>query len=171
MRRSPRFRAAALVPCLLVLVAAVAPAIARADVSEAVQKKLKGKLYLSDQPFPLEGGPDADAIHAIEKHARRRLTAAAVEGVATWRIAFVAFLGKKPGVTELSVDFTTDDKDKQFAAQKRLAGVSADVPLLAGEFEITEDDGLARGKAYRVDVVARSKGKDVVLATGKLRLE
>lgn len=143
---------------------------ASADVSQTLQKKLKGKMYIATEPFALEGEDDAEVLKNLEKQARAVVSHAdEADGVATWRLSFVAFLSKKPGVTELSVDFYTDDGKKTYVANKRLSGISPDLPLLASDFEITEDEGLTRGKPYVVNLTATVRGKPVVLATTRLR--
>jgi hypothetical protein len=151
-------------------IACLGAASAGADVSEAVQKKLKGKLFVASEPFVLDGDDDKEVVKNLQKHARAELKHDKSQGIATWHLAFVAFLSKKPGVSEVSVDFYTDDGKATYAANKRLAGVSPSIPLLASEFQITEDDGLTPGASYVVKLTARVKGKDVVLASTKLKM-
>jgi hypothetical protein len=158
---------AALMVTALVLVAA---GPAAADVSEAVQKKLKGKMYLAAEPISLDGDGDAEVVKNLEKHARPTIKHhAESDGVASWRIAFVAFMNKKPGVSQVSLDFYTDDAKKAYVANKRLTGISPDIALLASEIDISEDDGLTRGRSYVVKLTATVKGKDVVLSTASLK--
>ena len=142
---------------------------ADADVSPAIQKKLKGKMFLSDDAFRLDGEDDAEVVKNIQKNAKAALKHTSEGDIATWHIAFVAFLGKKPGVTQVSVDFY--DGKNTYVANKRLSGVAADISVLASEFDISEDDGLTRGKPYAVKLTGSVKGKDVVFATAKIKLD
>jgi hypothetical protein len=142
---------------------------AAAEPSAAVQKKLKGKMYLAEESFVLDGDDDAEVIKNIQKQSKASLAHRAEGENAIWHVAFVAFLGKKPGVTQVSVDFY--DGKNTYVANKRMSGVSADIPVLASEFDISEDDGLTRGKPYTVKLSASVKGKDVVFATAKIKLD
>jgi hypothetical protein len=85
------------------------------------------------------------------------------EDVVAWRFNYTAFL-KKTGATDLTFEFFTDDKDARYAANQRLTGVDPTTPVLTGSIEITEDDGLARGKSYKLKLSGTVKGKETILA-------
>ena len=73
----------------------------------------------------------------------------------------MAFMKKKPPATELSIDFYTQDKEKLYVANKRLAGIDKSLTLLQSKLEISEDDGLKKGGSYTVKLTAQVRGKDV----------
>lgn len=162
MRRSPRAFLAALA---LVLTAGGA---VRADVSEPVQKKFRGQILVSAEPLPESADDEAEQVRALKK-ARAGVIAHGPGEPAVWRFHFMAFMTKKPGVTQVALDFYTDDKKKDFVAQERLASIDPALTLLHSQVELSEDDGLAAGRAYVVKLTAEVKGKEVVLATTKLR--
>lgn len=144
---------------------------ARADVSEAVQKKFRGQILVSPHSLPGAAADDAELIRELAKAhsgviAHRKSDS---EGLAVWRFHFMAFMDRKPGVSQLSLDFYTDDKKKEFVAQERLTGIDGQLTLLQSEAELSEDDGLAANRAYVVKLTAEVKGREVVLATTKLR--
>jgi len=76
---------------------------------------------------------------------------------------------QKPGVSQISLDFYLDDKTHAFVAQERLAGIDQKLTMLDAQVDLSEDDGLAANKSYIVKLSAESRGKEVVLATTKLR--
>lgn len=154
---------------LAVLALLVCSSVARADVSEAVQKAFKGQILISAEPLPDGVADEADQIRQLKKAHTGVLARGKGESVPVWRFHFMAFMSKKPGATQVSLDFYTDDKKKQFVAQERLAGIDPKLTLLQGEAELSEDDGLTADRSYVVKLTAEIKGKDVVLATTKLR--
>jgi hypothetical protein len=162
MKRFPR-------AALAVLALSLAwSAAARADVSDPVQKKFRGQILVSADPLPESAADDAELVRQLKKAHTGVVTRAGGEAV-PWRFHFMAFMTKKPGVTQVALDFYTDDKKKTFVAQERLTGIDPTLTLLQSEVELSEDDGLAPNKAYVVKLTAEVKGKDVVLATTKLR--
>ena len=141
----------------------------RADVSEAVQKKFKGQLLVSSDPLPASAANDAELIRQLQKAHTGVIAHARTESVPVWRFHFMAFMDRKPGATMVALDFYTDDKKKAFVAQERLAGIDPKLTLLEAEVELSEDDGLAADRSYLVKLTAELKGKEIVLATTKLR--
>lgn len=146
----------------------VSPRAADADVSKGVQAKLKGQIIISARALPEQSADDAATVAALKKAAVTTLKHIQVEGVPTWRFNFIAFMSKRPGVTQVSLDFYVDDKSKAFVAQKRLAGIDKNLTLLESQVDLSEDDGLNAGRSYIVKLAAEIRGKDVVLATTKL---
>jgi hypothetical protein len=144
-------------------------AVARADVSPAVQKKFKGQILVSADAFPTSAADDAELIRQLKKAHTAVVTSAKGEGGAVWRFYFMAFMSHKPGATQVALDFYTEDKKKEFVAQKRLAGIDPTLTLLESQVELSEDDGLSPDRDYLVKLTTEVKGKDVILATVKLR--
>lgn len=141
----------------------------RADVPIGVQKQLKGQIFVSPEPLPQSGDSDAALVKALKKAHRAELKHTSADGVPVWRFHVLAFMMKKPGVRQVALDFYTDDKTKAFVAQERLAGIDKNLTLLVAQVDLSEDDGLAVNKSYLVKLTADVNGKEVVLATTKLR--
>lgn len=142
--------------------------VTHGDVSKGVQAALEGKILITSGGLPVPGDDDAVTIKALKKAATSHLEHERIGGVATWRFSFMAFMDKKPGVKQVALDFYRDDGSRAFVAQERLIGINPRLTLLQGDVEMTEDDGLSIGKSYIVRLVARVRGKDVVLAKTKL---
>ena len=142
---------------------------ARADLSEAVQKKFKGQIMVSEGPLPETAADDADQIRQLQKAHTGVISHRKGESVPVWRFHFIAFMSKKPGATQVALDFYTDDKKKDFVAQERLTGIDPKLTMLQAQAELSEDDGLSPGRSYVVKLTAEVKGKEIVLATTKLR--
>ena len=141
---------------------------ARADVSEAVQKKFKGQILVSAEPLATSAPDDAEHIRQLKKAHTGVIASAKGEGAAVWRFHFMAFMTRKPGATQVALDFYTDDKKKAFVGQKRLAGIDPTLTLLESQAELSDDDGLSADRDYLVKLTAEVKGKEVVLATTRL---
>jgi hypothetical protein len=159
--------AATLATCVLVL-SSLATA-SRADVPLAVQKQLKGQMFISPEPLPQSADSDAALVKALKKANQPELKHVTADGVATWRFHVLAFMKQKPGTSQISLDFYLDDKTHAFVAQERLAGIDKDLTLLDAQVDLSEDDGLAANKSYIVKLSAESRGKEVILATTKVR--
>jgi len=141
----------------------------RADVPLAVQKQLKGQIFVSPEPLPQSSDSDAALVKALKKANRPELKHSTADGVPVWRFHVLAFMSKKPGVSQIALDFYTDDKTHAFVAQERLAGIDKNLTLLVAQVDLSEDDGLAANKSYIVKLTADVNGREVVLATTKLR--
>jgi hypothetical protein len=163
MKRSAKSSLAVIAFCLLWSVAA------HADVSESVQKKLKGQIIVSADPLPSTAEDEADLVRQLKKAHTGVVAHGRGDGGAVWRFHFMAFMAKKPGVTQVALDFYTDDKKRDFVAQERLAGIDPSLTLLHSQVELSEDDGLSADRSYVVKLTAEVKGREVVLATTRLR--
>lgn len=152
-----------------VLVLSLAAAASRADVPLSVQKQLKGQMFVSLEPLPQSADSDAALIKALKKANQTELKHITADGVPTWRFHVLAFMKQKPGVGQISLDFYLDDKSHAFVAQERLAGIDKGLSLLDAQVDLSEDDGLAANKSYIVKLTAEARGREVVLATTKLR--
>ena len=153
--------------CVLAILLAATPGTA--DVPLKVQKQLKGQIFISTEPLPHSADDDATLVKALKKANRTELKHISADGVATWRFHLMAFMFKKPGVSQVSLDFYLDDKSKAFVAQERLAGIDKGLTLLQAQVDLSEDDGLSPNKSYVVKLTAEVGGKEVLLATTKLR--
>ena len=78
--------------------------------------------------------------------------------VTGWNFHYTAFL-TKTGATHLKLDFMNGDK---LAADQQLDGVDPKSSVLSGDISIDEDEGLAKGKTYTVQVM---NGSSVVAKT------
>jgi len=144
-------------------------AAARADVSESVQKAFKGQILVSADPLPESAVDEAELIRQLKKATTGTVARTRGDGGVVWRFYFMAFMTKKPGATQVALDFYTDDKKRDFVAQERLTGIDPALTMLQSQVELSEDDGLSADKNYIVKLTAEVKGKEVVLATTKLR--
>lgn len=141
------------------------------DVSEKVQKALRGQILITNSQLPPSGETDAQTINAFKKARAKSLASTEVDGVAEWAFLFTAFLKKAPKTTALSLEFYTDDKKKLFIADKRFQGVDPKGKILSGRVNISSDDGPVKGRTYVVKLVGKVKRKDVVFATTKLTMK
>jgi len=148
----------------------LAASSANADIDKKALKQLRGTILVSaDELPPIDGA--GVTVQSLKKAHQTTQKSVMSGDIATWKFYFVAFLKKKPGVTQLSFDFYTTDKRKLFVANKRLTGIDRSLTLLSSMIEITEDDGLTRGKTYTVKLTATKGKREVVLATTKLSMQ
>lgn len=144
-----------------IAIAVLIGSVAYADMSRPVIAAFKGQLVISKGELP-SGKNDKDTIAKIKKERLTELTGAAQEDVTYWSFHYTAFLSKT-GATTLKMEFYRDGK--QFVADKTLDGVDPKSAVLSGDISINEDEGLAKGKAYVIKLVA---GKTVVATTNLL---
>jgi hypothetical protein len=148
----------------VVLAALVIGGTANAELSRGVITAFKGQLVISKTDLP-EGKNDKDTISKIKAAKVSELTGEAQEDVTYWNFHYTAFLSKA-GSSTLKLEFYKDGK--QFVADKTLDGVDAKSSVLTGDISINEDEGLTKGKAYVVKLVA---GKNTVVATANLLMK
>ena len=153
--------------CVLAILLAATPGTA--DVPLKVQKQLKGQIFISTEPLPQSADDDASLVKLLKKANRSELKHVSNDGLAVWRFHVMAFMFKKPGVSQVALDFYLDDKSKAFVAQERLGSIDKNLTLLQAQVELSEDDGLSANKSYVVKLTAEVGGKEVLLATTKLR--
>ena len=137
--------------------------VAFADLSRGVISAFKGQLVISKADLP-EGKNDKDTIGKIKAAKLSEVTGTMQEDVAYWNFHYTAFLNKA-GSTTLKMEFYADGK--RFVADKTLDGVDPKSSVLTGDISINEDEGLAKGKAYVIKVMA---GKSQV-ATANLLMK
>lgn len=151
-----------------IILAAVAIAaligVAYADMSRSVISAFRGQLVISKTDLP-EGKNDKDTIAKIKKEKLTQVTGAAQEDVTYWNFHYTAFLNKT-GSSKLKMEFYRDGK--QFVADKTLDGIDPKSAVLSGDISINEDEGLSKGKAYVIKLVA---GKNTVVATTNLLMK
>ena len=148
----------------VVVAALVIGGVASADMSRAVIAAFKGQLVISKGDLP-EGKNDKDTISKIKAAKLTTLEGSVQEDVTYWSFHYTAFLNKT-GNSTLKMEFYRDGK--QFVADKTLDGVDPKSAVLSGDIQINEDEGLAKGKAYVVKLVA---GKNTVVATTNLMMK
>lgn len=140
-----------------IVVAAVAwGGVAAADMSRNVIAAFKGELVITKGDLP-EGKTDKETIAKIKAERLKEVTGEAKGDVTGWFLHYTAFL-TKTGATELTMEFW---KDKKFVASKRISGFDPKLTVLSGDLPIDEDEGLTKGSAYTVKLVAE---KNVVVA-------
>ena len=148
----------------VVVAAIVIGGVANAEMSRGVIAAFKGQLVISKTDLP-EGKNDKDTITKIKAAKVTTLEGTAQEDVTYWNFHYTAFLNKTGNAT-LKMEFYRDGK--QFVADKTLDGVDPKSAVLTGDISINEDEGLAKGKAYVIKLVA---GKSTVVATANLLMK
>lgn len=126
---------------------------ASADMSRGVISAFRGQLVISKDELP-EGKNDKDTISKIRAAQLKELTGTTNEDVTYWHFHYTAFL-TKTGVSTLKLEFMKDGKN--LAADQRLDGVDLKSPVLTGDISINEDEGLAKGKTYTVQLVTANE--------------
>ena len=142
----------------MAVVAASQPALA--DMSKSVISSFRGQFVVSQDELP-EGKNDKDTIAKIKKAQLKELTGTAQEDVTSWSFHYTAFL-TKTGAKNLKMRFM---KGKQLSADKQLDGIDPKSAVLTGDININEDEGLAKGNTYTIELVNAS---DAVVAKSTL---
>jgi hypothetical protein len=137
------------------IAASVQPAFA--DVSRSVISAFRGQLVITKDELP-EGKNDKDTIAKIKAAQLKTLEGTPRGDVTGWDFHYTAFL-TKTGATHLKVEFLSGDK---LSADKQLDGVDPKSSVLSGDITIDEDEGLAKGKTYTVQLL---NGSSVVSKT------
>jgi hypothetical protein len=128
-----------------------------ADVSRSVISAFRGQLVITKDELP-EGKNDKDTISKIKAAQLKTLEGSPRGDVTGWDFHYTAFLTKS-GATHLKVNFLNG---KQLSADKQLDGVDPKSTVLSGDITIDEDEGLAKGKTYTIEVL---NGTSVVAKT------
>jgi hypothetical protein len=137
------------------LTAAAQPVFA--DVSRTVISAFHGQLVVTKDDLP-EGKNDKDTIAKIKAAQLKSVEGTPKGDVTGWNFHYTAFL-TKTGANHLKVEFMNGDK---LAADQQLDGVDPKSSVLTGDISIDEDEGLAKGKTYTVQVM---NGSSVVSKT------
>jgi hypothetical protein len=128
-----------------------------ADVSRTVISAFKGQLVVTKDELP-EGKNDKDTISKIKAAQLKSVEGSPKGDVTGWNFHYTAFLTKN-GASHLKIDFMNGDK---LAADQQLDGVDPKSSVLSGDISIDEDEGLAKGKTYTVEIL---NGSSVVAKT------
>ena len=131
------------------VVASAQPALA--DMSRPVIAAFKGQFVVSTDELPT-GKNDKDTIAKIKKEQLKELTGQPGEDNVTWNFHYTAFL-TKTGAKNLKMHFM---KGKQLAADKQLDGVDPKSAVLSGDITIDENEGLAKGNTYQIELLSGS---------------
>lgn len=131
------------------VVAASTPAWA--NMSKAVTAAFKGQLVVTDGDLPV-GKNDKDTIAKIKKAQLKELAGSPKGDVTGWSFHYTAFLSKT-GSSKLKLEFM---KEGRLAADQQLDGVDPKSAILTGDISIDEDEGLAKGSTYTVQLVNAS---------------
>ena len=141
---------------VVVVVAVVGPA--SADVSKNVIAHFRGQLVVTKDDLP-EGKNDADTIKKINSATLHEVVGEPTNtDVTAWHFHYAAFLNKT-GAKSLKLEFILGGDVK---ADKKITDVDPKSAMLLGDISIDEDEGLAKGKTYTVNLV---DGKSVVSST------
>ena len=120
-------------------------------MSNSVISAFKGQLVVSKDELP-EGKNDKDTIAKIRAAQLKELKGEPHGDVSAWNFHYTAFL-TKTGATHLKMEFL---KDGRLSADKQLDGVDPKNGVLAGDITIDEDEGVAKGKTYTIELAAGS---------------
>lgn len=137
--------------------ALLAASLASADVSRNVISAFRGQIVITKDDLP-EGKNDAETIKKIKAANLSTLEGNGDAENATWHFHYTAFL-LKGGASDLKLEFM---KDGKLSADKRLEGVDPKQNVLTGDISIDENEGLAKGKTYTIEL---SQGSTVVAKT------
>jgi hypothetical protein len=122
-----------------------------ADMSKGVIGAFKGQLVISKGELPV-GKNDKDTIAKIKKEQLKEITGETSDDVTSWYFSYTAFLSKT-GAKNLKMEFL---KGGKLAADKQLDGIDPKSGVLTGEITINEDEGLAKGNTYQIQLVNSS---------------
>jgi len=132
-------------------------------MSNTVISAFRGQIVVSSGELP-EGKNDKDTITKIKAANLKELSGEPHGDVTAWFFHYTAFLGKN-GSSKLKLEFM---KDGKLSADKQLDGVDPKSSVLTGDITIDEDEGVAKGKTYTVQLVTSS---DTVVAKTTLTLK
>jgi hypothetical protein len=140
----------AAVLAMATLAAASAPVYA--DFSKSVTGSFKGQVVVSKDELPV-GKNDKDTVSKIKKEQLKEVTGSPNEdSVQGWTFHYTAFLSKT-GSKNLKMEFMNGGK---LSADKQLDGIDPKSSVLTGDISINEDEGLAKGKTYTIQLMAGS---------------
>ena len=122
-----------------------------ADMSRGVIAAFKGQLIISKGELPT-GKNDKDTIAKIKKEQLKEIKGETTEDVTSWYFAYTAFL-TKTGAKNLKMEFL---KNGKLAADKQLDSIDPKSAVLTGDININEDEGLAKGNTYTIQLLTSS---------------
>lgn len=136
----------------------VAGGVAYAELSRGVISTFHGQLVVTKDELP-EGKNDGDTIKKINAARLHSVDGEKKGDVQAWRFHYAAFL-THPGSSTLKLEFLNEKND--LSADQRLNDVDPKSAVQLGDIAIDEDEGLAKGHTYTVELLA---GNDVVAKT------
>lgn len=136
--------------------------VANADLSRGVIANFRGQLVISKDDLP-EGKNDKETTSKIKAAQLKELQGTKNEDVVYWHFHYTAFL-TKTGNSHLKLEFM---KDGKLSADQSLDGIDGKSSVLTGDISINEDEGLAAGKTYTVQLVGPS---DSIVAKATLTM-
>jgi len=142
---------------LAVVVVLATVQTASADMSRGVISAFKGQFVVSKDELPT-GKNDKDTISKIKKEQLKELDGTPGEDNTIWNFHYTAFLSKT-GAKNLKMQFM---KGGKLSADKQLDGVDPKSAVLSGDITIDENEGLAKGSTYQVQLLS---GSSVVAKT------
>ena len=147
-----------------VLAVAVAAVPALADVMKPnVVNAFRGQLIVSKDEIP-EGKNDSDTIKKIRAAQLKEVVGEPRGDVTGWTFHYTAFL-RQTGSSSLKMEFLNG---KQLSADKRLDNIDPKVAVQVGDITIDEDEGLAKGKTYTINLV---NAKNAIVASAVLTMK
>jgi hypothetical protein len=132
--------------------------VAHAELSRGVISAFHGQLVVTKDELP-EGKTDGDTIKKINAARVHSLDGEKHGDVQAWRFHYAAFL-THTGSSTLKLIFLNEKND--LSADQRLNDVDPKSAVQLGDIAIDEDEGLAKGHTYTVELLS---GKDVVAKT------
>ena len=120
-------------------------------MSNTVISAFRGQLVVSSGDLP-EGKNDRDTITKIKAANLKELTGEPHGDVTAWFFHYTAFLSRS-GSSSLKLEFL---KDGKLSADKQLTGIDPKSAVLTGDITIDEDEGVAKGKTYTVELINSS---------------
>lgn len=136
---------------LAIAVVAATSAPVYADLSKTVTGAFKGQLVISKGDLPT-GKNDKDTIARIKKEQLKEIAGTPKGDVTAWTFHYTAFLSKT-GSKNLKLQFL---KGGNLSADQQLDGIDPKSNILSGDISIDEDEGLAKGSTYTVQLVTGS---------------
>ena len=128
-----------------------ASSLAHAELSKSVTSSFKGQLVVTEGDLPT-GKNDKDTIAKIKKAQLKEVAGSPKGDVTGWNFHYTAFLSKT-GSSKLKIEFL---KGGKLAADQQLDGIDPKSAILSGDISIDEDEGLAKGSTYTVQLVTGS---------------
>lgn len=122
---------------------------ASADLTKSVVTTFRGQLVISKAELP-DGKDDKDTIAKIKNAQLKNVAGETNDELTSWQFHYTAFLTKS-GNASLRLEFLRDGK---LAANQRFDGIDPKSPILSGDVSINEDEGIAKGKKYTVQLLA-----------------
>lgn len=122
--------------------------VANADLSRGVISSFRGQLVISKDELP-EGKNDKETVSKIKAAQLKELAGTKNDDVVFWHFHYTAFL-TKTGNAKLKLEFM---KDGKLSADQQLDGIDTKSSVLTGDISINEDEGLAAGKTYTIQLL------------------